>query len=52
MTKIVSAIVIAAMAAHMIRPLGLPGLKKRGDVWKLAVAAFAIVLLVTVVRPE
>ncbi|WP_170135002.1 hypothetical protein [Acuticoccus kandeliae] len=52
MTKIVSAIVILAMAAHLIRPLGLPGLTKRGDVWKLAVGAFALIALVVLVRPE
>lgn len=52
MTKIVSAIVILAMVAHMIRPLGLPGLKRRGDVWKLALLAFAVLAVVTVIRPE
>lgn len=52
MTKIVSFIVLCAMVAHMIRPLGVPGLRKRGDVWKLALAAFVLIALVTVVRPE
>lgn len=52
MTKIITAIVLLAMAAHMIRPLGLPGLKRRGDVWKLAVAAFAVIALVVLIRPE
>ena len=52
MTKIISAIVFLAMVAHLIRPLGLPGLKKRGDAWKLALAAFAVILLTAVVRPE
>ncbi len=52
MTKIISAIVICAMVAHMIRPFGLPGLKKRGDVWKLALAAFVLIALVTAIRPE
>lgn len=52
MTKILSAIVICAMVAHMIRPLGLPGLKRRGDVWKLALGAFIVIALVTAIRPE
>lgn len=52
MTKIVSAIVICAMIAHMIRPLGLPGLRRRGDVWKLAMGAFVLIAAVTMVRPE
>ncbi|MBJ3775270.1 hypothetical protein [Acuticoccus mangrovi] len=52
MTKIVSAIVLIAMAAHLIRPLGLPGLRRRGDVWKLAVVAFLVIVAVVAVRPE
>jgi len=38
-TKILSYLIIAMMILHIIRPLGLPGLKKRGDFWKLAVIA-------------
>lgn len=52
MTKVVSLIVLCAMAAHLIRPLGLPGLKRRGDVWKLAVVALALIAFVVLVRPE
>lgn len=52
MTKIVSVLVICAMAAHMIRPFGLPGLKRRGDVWKIALVAFALIAAVIAVRPE
>jgi hypothetical protein len=52
MSKIISAIVLLAIAAHLIRPFGLPGLKKRSDAWKLAIAAFAVIVLVAVVRPE
>jgi len=52
MTKIVSVLVICAMVAHMIRPFGLPGLKRRGDVWKIALVAFALIAVVILVRPE
>jgi hypothetical protein len=45
MTKLLSLLVLAMMAAHLIRPLGLPGLKRRKDVWKIAVAAFALISL-------
>jgi len=38
-TKVLSYLIIAMMILHIIRPLGLPGLKKRGDFWKLAVGA-------------
>lgn len=41
-----------AMIAHLIRPFGLPGLKKRSDAWKIALfALFAMVVLVGV-RPN
>ena len=46
MTKIVSVILALAMIAHLIRPLGLPGLHRRRDVWKIAVLAFAIIVVV------
>lgn len=52
MTKIIMAITTLAIIAHLIRPLGLPGLAKRSDAWKLVVAAFALILLVAVIRPE
>lgn len=42
MTKALALILLAAMVVHLIKPLGLPGLKRRGDVWKIAVAAFAL----------
>jgi hypothetical protein len=50
MTKAFSFLIILAMAVQVIRPLGLPGLKKRSDFWKLAIVAFAAVLLVAGLR--
>lgn len=44
-TKIFSILILAMMIVHIIRPLGMPGLKKRGDFWKLAVVAFAAIVL-------
>lgn len=38
------------MVGQIIRPLGLPGLKRRGDFWKLAVLAIAIWMLVILMR--
>ena len=52
MTKILSLLIIAMMAVHIIRPLGLPGLRRRKDVWKIAVAALAVFMVVVLVRPE
>ena len=47
MSKILSLLIVVAMILHLIRPLGLPGLRKRSDFWKIAVAALAM-LAVTV----
>ncbi|MCK5932522.1 hypothetical protein SAMN06297251_11742 [Fulvimarina manganoxydans] len=52
MTKLFSLLFILLMGAHLIRPLGLPGLKRRGDFWKLAVVAFVVFGLTVLIRPE
>ena len=41
MAKILALILIAAMVLHLIKPIGLPGLRRRSDVWKIAVFALA-----------
>ena len=51
MVKILSIIVVLAMILHLIRPLGLPGLRRRGDVWKLAVGFFVVMMITVLVRP-
>lgn len=48
MTKIISLLIIGLMIAHIIKPFGLPGLKKRSDFWKLAVVAIAAISLTVV----
>lgn len=40
MTKTISVLLMLAMIVHLVKPLGLPGLKRRGDFWKIAVLAF------------
>lgn len=45
MTKILSLLIVAMMAIHIVKPLGLPGLKKRGDFWKLAIVALGAISL-------
>lgn len=42
MTKTISVLLMLAMVVQIIKPLGLPGLRRRGDFWKLALFAFAI----------
>jgi len=52
MSKIISAVVVLAVIAHLIRPFGLPGFTRRSDAWKLAVVAFAVIILTALIRPE
>lgn len=51
MTKIIAILLILAMAIQIIKPLGLPGLRRRGDFWKIAVIAFVIWAITLLVRP-
>lgn len=48
MTKALSLVILAIMAIQIIKPLGLPGLKKRRDFWKLALLAIAAIGLAAV----
>ena len=52
MIKLLSFLVIAVMALHIVRPLGLPGLRRRADVWKIAAGALAAFMLVILIRPD
>jgi len=48
MAKVLAIVLLLAMAAHIIKPLGLPGLKKRSDFWKIAVFALIVMALAVV----
>ena len=48
MTKILPLLLMALMALHIIKPLGLPGLTRRGDFWKIAVFAVLVMFLTVV----
>ncbi|MBL0374619.1 hypothetical protein JJB09_21640 [Rhizobium sp. KVB221] len=50
MAKIVPLLAILLMLLHLIRPLGLPGLKRRRDFWKIAILMIAAVLFAAVLR--
>jgi hypothetical protein len=50
MTKAVVLFLCLAMLVQVIRPLGFPGLRRRSDAWKLAVAAIGIVSVLALVR--
>ena len=49
MAKIVMMFFVAVACVQVLRPLGWPGLERRQDAWKLAVAGMLVsVLLVAV----
>ncbi|WP_292898073.1 MULTISPECIES: hypothetical protein [unclassified Nitratireductor] len=50
MTKILLLLILAMMIVHIIKPLGLPGLRRRADFWKLALIALAMVSLTILLR--
>lgn len=41
-TKVIAVLLMLAMAVQIIKPLGLPGLKRRVDFWKIAIIAFTV----------
>lgn len=51
MYKLLAVLIILLMIAHLIRPLGLPGLRRRADVWKIGVGLIAAMVLTVLVRP-
>ncbi|MDR6758848.1 hypothetical protein J2Y48_004156 [Mycoplana sp. BE70] len=51
MSKVLPLLLLVAMALHLLRPLGLPGLRRRRDFWKIAVGAIALMMLTVLVRP-
>jgi hypothetical protein len=52
MTRALTFLLGLTMVVHVIRPLGLPGLKTRADVWKIAVFALAVIAVVAVIKEE
>ncbi|HVK92938.1 MAG TPA: hypothetical protein VM468_16310 [Mycoplana sp.] len=51
MSKVLPLLLLAAMLLHLLRPIGLPGLRRRRDFWKIAVGAIALMMLTVLVRP-
>jgi ABC-type branched-subunit amino acid transport system permease subunit len=50
--KTIAVILALAMLAQIIKPFGLPGLRRRSDAWKIALFALAIMVLVVGLRPN
>jgi len=50
MSKILALLLVAMMGLHVVKPLGLPGLRDRRDFWKIALfglVAFSLVVLIS-----
>ena len=50
MSKAIFLFLALAMVVQIIKPLGLPGLRRRADAWKLAALAVAVVSAVSVLK--
>ena len=52
MTKVIPIIGVILMALHIIWPLNLPGLRKRRDFWKIALAMGIAILFTALLREQ
>lgn len=52
LTKIVPVIGIILMVLHIIWPLNLPGLRRRKDFWKIAVAMGIAIVITAILREQ
>ncbi|MFD2238762.1 hypothetical protein [Aureimonas populi] len=52
MTKVFSVLLVLAMLVQLIRPLGLPGLRKRADFWKIALLALGLFAVAAMIHPQ
>lgn len=52
MTKVIPIIGVILMALHIIWPLNLPGLRKRRDFWKIAVAMGVAIVITAILRDQ
>ena len=50
MSKLIAVLLILAMLIQIIKPLGLPGLRRRADFWKLALMALGIWFVALLLR--
>ena len=49
-TKVIAVLLLLAMAVQVIKPLGLPGLRRRVDFWKIAIIAFAVCTVALIIN--
>ncbi|MCK3779053.1 hypothetical protein QM996_14360 [Sinorhizobium chiapasense] len=51
MQKALALILLLAMAIQLLWPLGIPGLRRRRDFWKIAVFAIVMMMVTVLIRP-
>ncbi|PWV97266.1 hypothetical protein DFR52_107180 [Hoeflea marina] len=51
MVKLLGLLVVITMVLHLIKPIGLPGLRRRRDAWKIAMILIVSMMVAVVVRP-
>ena len=51
MGKAVALFMALTTLVHIMKPLGLPGLRKRSDAWKIAVLGLFLMVLLVALRP-
>jgi hypothetical protein len=52
LTKVIPIIGLLLMALHLVWPLNLPGLRKRRDFWKIALAMGIAILFTALLREQ
>lgn len=50
--KILLVLLVVVMILHLVKPIGLPGLRQRRDAWKLGFILVVAMMLAVLVRPE
>lgn len=50
MAKIIPLLAIVLMVLHLIKPFDVPGLRRRRDFWKIAIAMVVAIALAALLR--
>ncbi|MEI2299546.1 hypothetical protein [Ensifer sp. MJa1] len=51
MQKALALILLLAMLVQLLWPIGIPGLRRRRDFWKIAVFAIVMMMVTVLIRP-
>ncbi|MBD9558594.1 MULTISPECIES: hypothetical protein [Ensifer] len=51
MQKAIALFLLLIMAIQLLWPIGIPGLRRRRDFWKVAVFAIVMMMVTVLIRP-